>query len=526
MDFVAEESATSNVPETSDAKPERVNGLATIAGDSISRSSSAAQMRAAAAAGDLTQLTSDDVFRMKNLRQSESISASEVADVSAISMVEGNAGDEEDTEFASEQNAIGSPNVENPHFDPDAARNESTELNEDDIFRMKSLSMSRANALSEHAAQSAASQVDSASNFEEHVDGTQAGNGDDDDQGLDDESLGPGDENALTGKDREFFRQLPQKDLTFAGHFVFGRNRPENPESKVYVVGTAHFSVESQVDVRKAIAQTQPDVIFVELCSSRMAILSMDEEILLREAASLNREKIMGLIRDHGIVQGLLQVMLLSTSAHITRQLKMAPGGEFRVAHRASFNVQGCKVILGDRPIQVTLQRALSSLNFFQRIRLMFHILFTNFSDVTQEDVEKCKDKDLLEALLKEMAGEFPQLSQIFVNERDQFMVHVLHEILTNYTANKIAAWKPVRKTVEYQPLNIVAVVGIGHLKGIQENWTKHIDQRALLEIPTPSRSSRVFKFAFKVAVFAGLSYGCYRVGSFTFRKFTALTHT
>ena len=75
--------------------------------------------------------------------------------------------------------------------------------------------------------------------------------------------------------------------------------------------------------------------------------------------------------------------MLLSTSAHITRQLKMAPGGEFRAAHRASFSVQGCRVILGDRPIAITLQRALSSLSFFQKLRLVYHVITTNFSDVT-----------------------------------------------------------------------------------------------------------------------------------------------
>lgn len=76
--------------------------------------------------------------------------------------------------------------------------------------------------------------------------------------------------------------------------------------------------------------------------------------------------------------QGLLQVMLLSTSAHITRQLKMAPGGEFRAAHRASFSVQGCRVILGDRPISITLKRALSSLGFFQQLRLVSILLLTS----------------------------------------------------------------------------------------------------------------------------------------------------
>jgi pheromone shutdown protein TraB len=87
------------------------------------------------------------------------------------------------------------------------------------------------------------------------------------------------------------------------------------------LINLAHFSRASQEDVKKTIAETQPDVIFVELCNSRVAILSMDEQVLLREAQNLNREKIMAIVKENGVVQGMLQVMLLSISAHITSQL-------------------------------------------------------------------------------------------------------------------------------------------------------------------------------------------------------------
>jgi len=294
-------------------------------------------------------------------------------------------------------------------------------------------------------------------------------------------------------------------------------------QSKVYLIGTAHFSKASQEDVKRTIAETQPDAIFVELCQSRMAILSLDEEVLLREAQNLNREKIMAIVKENGVVQGLLQVMLLSISAHITQQLGLAPGGEFRAAHRASFNVQGSRLIMGDRPVQITLQRALSSLGFFQKIRLVFHILIANFSNVTQEDVEKCKDKDLLESLLAEMAGEFPQLSKIFVDERDQYMAHVLHSILQKYTAEKISAWSSVMDTVEYQPLTIVGVVGLGHMRGIEANWNRHIDSTNLLTVPEPSRFSKVVRFGIRVAVLGGIGYGVYRVGRFGYYKISPI---
>ena len=44
----------------------------------------------------------------------------------------------------------------------------------------------------------------------------------------------------------------------------------------------------------------------------------------------------------------------------------------------------------------------------------------------SKEDVEKCKQRDLLEQLLKEMTGEFPALSQVFVEERDIYLTHSL----------------------------------------------------------------------------------------------------
>ena len=42
----------------------------------------------------------------------------------------------------------------------------------------------------------------------------------------------------------------------------------------------------------QTIHNTQPDVVMVELCSSRINILQLDEETLLEEAKNINMEKI------------------------------------------------------------------------------------------------------------------------------------------------------------------------------------------------------------------------------------------
>lgn len=102
--------------------------------------------------------------------------------------------------------------------------------------------------------------------------------------------------------------------------------------SKVYIVGTAHFSEKSQNDVANVIQAVQPNIVMVELCTSRINILQLDEVTLLEEAKNINMEKIRNTIKQNGVFNGLMYILLLSMSAHLTKELGMAPGGEFRRA--------------------------------------------------------------------------------------------------------------------------------------------------------------------------------------------------
>ncbi|XP_071082471.1 traB domain-containing protein-like isoform X2 [Haliotis cracherodii] len=267
--------------------------------------------------------------------------------------------------------------------------------------------------------------------------------------------------------------------------------------SKVYVVGTAHFSLESQEDVSKVIRSTQPDFVMVELCKSRINILELDEATLLEEAKNINMEKIRMAIKQSGMIQGVMHLLLLSMSAHLTKELGMAPGGEFRRAFQESRRVPGCRLQLGDRPIQITLKRALAALSLWQKIRL-----------ACKEDVEKCKQRDLLEQMLREMTGEFPALSRVFVEERDLYLAHSL----------KMAA-RPIQcpQVPEgYIPSVVVGVVGIGHVPGIVANWSKEHNIQEILIVPEASVVGRVIRWSVRASVLGLLTYGCYRLYRWT----------
>lgn len=48
----------------------------------------------------------------------------------------------------------------------------------------------------------------------------------------------------------------------------------------------------------QVISATQPDVVMVELCNSRVNILQLDEETLLEEARNINMDKIKTAIKQ------------------------------------------------------------------------------------------------------------------------------------------------------------------------------------------------------------------------------------
>ncbi|KAK7067316.1 hypothetical protein SK128_015862 [Halocaridina rubra] len=246
--------------------------------------------------------------------------------------------------------------------------------------------------------------------------------------------------------------------------------RLDTPQgSSVFLVGTAHFSRESQEDVATTIRAVKPDIVVVELCKARTAILQLDEETILEESRSLDFKKIQMILKQHGKIQGVLYLLLLSVSAHITKQLGMAPGGEFRTAFaEARRSAPGCLIQFGDRPIQITLSRALASLSLWHKVKLTWHIL-TSKEPISKEEVEKCKQRDFIEEMLAEMTGQFPAISEVFVKERDIYLCHSLQ-----------AAAQPVPNPMSstgISPRVVVGVVGIGHMPGISERWGKVTDE-------------------------------------------------
>ncbi|XP_014252072.1 traB domain-containing protein [Cimex lectularius] len=287
-------------------------------------------------------------------------------------------------------------------------------------------------------------------------------------------------------------------------------------DSKLYLVGTAHFSLESQQDVSRVIQAVKPDIVVVELCKGRANILRMDEKTIEEEVRNLSLEKMINIIKENGVLQGMLNILLLNLSAQLTRDLGMAPGGEFRKAFQEVKKLRHCLFHFGDRPIKVTLKRALSVLTWWETIKLAVTLIFQK-PNVSREDVERYKECDILESMLQELTEGFPKLGKVFIEERDKYLTYSL-QLATCIT------FPP--GTGQGEPVVAVGIVGIGHTPGILKLWgkVKESDIPPIL-IVNDKPSKGYFKKSLAVGLALYIGYKVVRSipSSFTTKLLTAI---
>uniref|UniRef100_A0A6G1SNJ5 TraB domain-containing protein n=1 Tax=Aceria tosichella TaxID=561515 RepID=A0A6G1SNJ5_9ACAR len=265
--------------------------------------------------------------------------------------------------------------------------------------------------------------------------------------------------------------------------------------SEIFLIGTAHFSLQSVEDVRKVIRSNKPSSVIMELCKERAFMLNFDEQYLFEQNSKLSFETIKDAIVQKGIVQGLIYVLFIKMSASLTEKNGMAPGAEFRAGSIEAQKIPGCSVVLADRSLRTTIARAVRALNLWQKIKLMYQVLGSDF-EITPEDVEKCKERDVLEQLLLELGSQFPGFKRVLLDERDIYLSHSIYKWAQNCETS-------------LGPPRIVAIVGIGHVQGIIANWGKTTDEqiRALNVIPETSRTEVVVTKTVKYFTIAFVLY-------------------
>jgi len=253
------------------------------------------------------------------------------------------------------------------------------------------------------------------------------------------------------------------------------------PGKEITLIGTAHISKDSVQLVKETIESEKPEVVGVELDFERF-----------KQLQSHNRWRntnISEIIKSGKIYLFLFNLMLANMQAKLGREFGIAPGAEFLEATKIS-KENNIPVALLDRNIKITMKRLISKMSFFEKLKLFYAIIgsFFGYGDkITQEKLDELKDKDVISEMVKELEGSMPNIKTVLVDERDLYLAQKIKSI----NARKI-----------------VAVVGAGHLTGIQKALEKDVDIRELEMIPKSRNYLGYLKYIVPIIFVAILGYG------------------
>ncbi|SDB82685.1 pheromone shutdown-related protein TraB [Pelagirhabdus alkalitolerans] len=245
-------------------------------------------------------------------------------------------------------------------------------------------------------------------------------------------------------------------------------------DGKTYVlIGTAHVSKYSAEEVKEVIKEEQPDAVCVELDEGRYQSIVDGNKWKNMDIFKVIKEKKTTLL--------LMNLAISSFQKRIAKQFDIKPGQEMIQGIESAEEV-GAELVLADRNIQTTFARVWGSIGFKGKMTLLTQVLAGIFSneDITEEELEKMKSQDSIDAILSEFTEAFPRLKGPLIDERDQ------------YLAEKI---KRAPGT------HIVAVLGAAHVPGIKEELKKEHDLDQLTTKPKKSKWPKRIGWSIPVAI-------------------------
>ena len=257
-------------------------------------------------------------------------------------------------------------------------------------------------------------------------------------------------------------------------------------DKEIVLIGTAHVSRQSVDLVKEIIEAEKPDTVCVELCQSRYQNITQQDRWQEMDIIKVIRQKKSFLL--------LSNLILAAFQKRIASKLDIQPGQEMIQAIESAQAI-GAHVHLADRDVRVTLARTWRQMGLWTKIKLVSQLIlsFGELDDIAEEDVERMKKQDMLEAILSELGHSMPSLRHALIDERDL------------YLAAKIRS-APGQK--------IVAAVGAGHVPGILRNWDQPIEVAPLEVIPPKGRLTEIVKWLIPGLILAVLAYGFYIGGS------------
>jgi len=240
---------------------------------------------------------------------------------------------------------------------------------------------------------------------------------------------------------------------------------------EITIIGTAHISSESVEEVKQALDEIKPDVIAIELDDERYKSMTEKKNWQDMDIVDIIKKKKVGFL--------FAQMILSSYQRKIAQNLKLNVGEEMSTAIQYSKD-NSVKLLMIDRNIQTTLLRIWHNLGWFEKIKMLTELLSSMFeNDVKEEDIERLKQGDMLQAALAEISVQFPQIAETLIFERDRIMTY---------------------KLAHASGQKIVAIVGAAHVPGIQKNLTNQNSISQLMVVPK-KKNGNLFAWIFPLFI-------------------------
>ena len=253
-------------------------------------------------------------------------------------------------------------------------------------------------------------------------------------------------------------------------------------EKELILIATAHVSKASAELVKEVIDREQPDSICVELDEDRYNNM--------KNPKAWSETDLVQVIKDGKVGFMLANLVLSSYQKKLAKQLDTNVGQEMVQGIQSAEEI-GANLVLADRNIQTTFMRIWRKMNLKEKFDLLLNLFFAldddEQSEITDEEISKMLEKDMLEAAMENMQEEFPKVGDILLHERDQ------------YLANKIKN-APGEK--------VVAVLGGAHVAGVTEEIFKEQDMEEISNVPPAGKLGKMIGWGIPVAIVLLIAWG------------------
>lgn len=257
---------------------------------------------------------------------------------------------------------------------------------------------------------------------------------------------------------------------------------------KITLIGTAHVSAESISEVENVISDVKPDCVAIELDEKRYESITNPDKY--RELDIIKVLK-----RKEGFLL-LANIVMASFQKRMGKNAGVKPGEEMVAAINKAKELN-IPTVLVDRPIQITFRRAWKKTSAYGKTQLLSALLASGFSkdEISSEEIENLKQASEMDSMMKELSEVMPAVKQVLIDERDQ------------YLASHI--WKA-------EGNNIVAVLGAGHLPGVEAHLKKIAENQAstdtseIASIPESSIFSKIMMWLIPALIVAVIAFGFY----------------